>query len=105
MTRFCFFVVTGGGGGGAMGLLLVSVLALLSMGLAGFVGELSRVRPSLPLVSDRGTRSLLRLREKVSSNDAVEVDLGMNMDLGRSFWAGRMDGWPMSKKLRCLVGE
>ena len=48
----------------------MSVLALLSMGLGGLVGELSLVRPSLPLVSDRGTRSLLRLRE----SGAIEED-------------------------------
>lgn len=96
MTLLAFFGE--GGGSGAMGLTLkslvaLSVLDLLSVGRAGllFVGEASFWRPSLPCVSDRGMRSLLLLREKVSSSDVVD-ELAANMDLGRGLEAGRAAG-------------
>lgn len=112
MTLFCFFGEAGGGGG-AMGLTLksllpLSVLALPSAGLVDLLllGDGSLKRPSLPCVSDRGMRSLLLLREKVSRSREVVDELAANMDLGRCLVAGgRTAGWPYSKKLRCLEGE
>lgn len=98
MTLFCFFGETGGGAIGSMlkSLVPVSVLARLNPGLAGLFleGDMSLARPSLPFVSESGTRSPLFLREKVSSNEAVEIVLGTTMDLGRSFAAGRRAGRP-----------
>ena len=87
----------------------LSVLARPSPGLDGllFDGELSLVRSPLPCAFVSGARSVLFLREKVSSSDAVDDVLGTCIDFGRSFGAGRFckEGWPTSKKSRCFVGE
>src|SRR5690242_15458788 len=91
MTLFCFLVGLGGGSIAPFpkGCLLMSVLARSSVGLVGllFEGELSLVLSPFPCVSVKGARSLLFLRENVSSSDIV--DLGTCIDFGRSFGVGR----------------
>lgn len=107
MTLFGFLVATGSGAIGFswISFPLVSVLARPRVGLAraSLVGELSRCRLSLPFVSDRGTRSPLFLRERVSNKDAVEVVLGTTMDLGRSLAADRFWDGPWSLRGTLVV--
>ena len=110
MTLFGFFVGLGGGSIAPIFISLpLSVLARPNVGLEGlhFDGELSLVLSPFPCASVSGARSVLFLREKVSSNDVVDDVLGTCIDFGRSLGAGRFckEGWLTSKLLRCFDGE